>query len=114
MHVAHASVHHWLAAGKEINHLRGLVLLANVYAAAELPEGAVRYAEQALAQSEAAGETQSAFDRATTLACAARAHASAKNNSRARQFLTLAQQAAAKLDADDRTVFDRLCPKPSC
>ncbi|MFN0019032.1 MAG: hypothetical protein ACKVP0_12280 [Pirellulaceae bacterium] len=30
LHVAHASVHHWLAAGNAMNQLRGVVLLANV------------------------------------------------------------------------------------
>src|SRR5687768_9557039 len=34
LHAAHASVHHWLAAGNELNRLRGMVLLANVYASA--------------------------------------------------------------------------------
>jgi hypothetical protein len=110
LHAAHASVHHWLAAGNELNRLRGMVLLTNVYASAGLPEGAVRFAEQAIALSNAAGETQSAFDRATALAAAARAHAVAKKDEQAGHFLQLARQAAEKLEADDRAVFDQLCP----
>lgn len=111
LHAAHASVHHWLAIGNDLNHLRGMVLLANVHAGAGLAEGAARYAEQALALSEAAGETQSAFDRATALAAAARAYLLSGQGDRGKQFLGLAQQAAAKLDADEQPVFDQLCPK---
>ena len=111
LHSAHASVHHWLAAGNELNRLRGMVLLASVYAAAGLPEGAVRYAELALAMSEAASETQSAFDRATTLAAAARAYSISGDAAQAKEFLDLAQLAATKLDADEQPVFDQLCPK---
>lgn len=43
LHAAHASVHHWLAVGNELNRLRGMVLLANVYAGAGL---AVRLARR--------------------------------------------------------------------
>lgn len=111
LHAAHASVHHWLAAGNELNQLRGLVLLANVYAGAGLGEGAVRYAEQALSLSTVADETQSVFDRATTLAAASRAYSVSEDLALASEFFTLAQQAAAKLDAEDRKVFDQLCPK---
>ena len=110
LHVAHASVHHWLAAGNQLNHLRGMVLLANVYASAGLPEGARLYADKALVLSAAAGETQTPFDRATTLAAVARAHSIAGDKVLAKEFLDLAQQAAAKLDADERPVFDQLCP----
>lgn len=111
LHVAHASVHHWLAAGNELNHLRGLVLLANVYASASLPEGARLYADKALVLSAAAGETQTPFDRATTLAAVSRAYLVAGDQVRAKEFFALAQHAAEKLDADERPVFDQLCPK---
>ncbi len=111
LHAAHASVHHWLAAGNELNRLRGMVLLANVYAGAGLPEGASRYAELAIALSKAAGDSQTAFDRATTLAAASRAYLVAGEAARAKEFLDLAQHAAAKLDTDERPVFDQLCPK---
>ena len=111
IHAAHASVHHWLAAGDLLSHLRGIVLLANVYAGAGLSECALRYASRALALSDQAGETQTTFDRATALACAARAHFVAENREEMQQFLQLAHQVADKLDADDRAVFDGLCPK---
>jgi hypothetical protein len=111
LHAAHASVHHWLAVGNDLHRLRGMVLLANVYAGAGLAEGALRYAEHALALSDAAAETQSPFDRATALAAASWAHAVSGDEARSRQFLDLAQQAAARLDPDERLVFDRLCPK---
>ena len=111
LHAAHASVHHWLAAGDDLNRLRGMVLLANVYAGASLAEGAVRFAEQALSLSNSAGETQSAFDRATTLAAASRAHSVSGDGARANEFFALAQQAAEKLEPDERAVFDQLCQK---
>jgi hypothetical protein len=111
LHAAHASVHHWLAAGNELNHLRGMVLLANVYASAGLAEEAARYSEQALALSASAGDTPSAFDRATVQAAACRASLLRGDRIRAKQFFDFAQQAAENLDADDRPVFDQLCPK---
>jgi hypothetical protein len=111
LHAAHASVHHWLAAGNDLNRLRGMVLLANVYASAELAEGAIRFARQALSLSNAAGETQSAFDRATALAAATRAYSVSGDRARANEFFALAQQAAEKLEPDERPVFDQLCPK---
>ncbi|MBC7854950.1 MAG: hypothetical protein IAF94_16075 [Pirellulaceae bacterium] len=110
LHSAHASVHHWLAVGNELNRLRGMVLLANVYAGEGLSEGAVRYAELALALSEAAGEAQSPFDRATTLAAASRAYSLSGERENAQRFRALARQSAEKLEADDRPVFDQLCP----
>jgi hypothetical protein len=87
------------------------VLLANVYAGAGLPEGARLYADKALLLSAAAGETRTPFDRATTLAAVARAYSVSGDRVRAKEFLDLAQQAATKLDADERPVFDQLCPK---
>jgi tetratricopeptide (TPR) repeat protein len=111
LHAAHASMHHWLAVGNELNHLRGMVLLANVYAGAGLAEEAIRYAEQALALSDAVGDAQSAFDRATVQAAASRAYLLCGDAAHARAFFGLAQQAAEQLDADDRQVFDQLCPK---
>jgi len=111
LHAAHASVHHWSAVGDDLNRLRGMVLLANVYAGASLAEGATRFAEQALSLSNAAGETQSAFDRATTLAAASRAHSVSGDGARANEFFALALQAAEKLEPDERAVFDQLCPK---
>ena len=112
LHAAHASVHHWLAVGNDLNRLRGMVLLANVYAGAGFVEGAVRYAEQAIALSDAAGETQTPFDRATALAAAARAYAMSGDHDKARRFFDLAQHAAENLAADERPVFDQLCPRP--
>lgn len=110
LHAAHASVYHWLAVGDDLNRLRGMVLLANVHAGAGLAEGAVLYAERALALSDAAGETQSPFDRATTLAAAARAYALSGPQERAKECVASARQTAEKLDAEDRPVFEQLCP----
>lgn len=111
LHAAHASVHHWLAAGNDLNRLRGMVLLANVYASAELADGARHFADKAQTLSNAAGDTQTPFDRATTLAAGSRAYAITGDKSLAKEFFDLAQQAATMLEADDRRVFDQLCPK---
>jgi len=110
IHAAHASVHHWLAAGNAVNHLRGMILLANVYAGAQNAENALRYARRALELSEDAGQTQSAFDRATAFACAARAHLVAGDRDESRRLAHLARHAAESLEADDRAVFAQLCP----
>ncbi|MFN0019031.1 MAG: hypothetical protein ACKVP0_12275 [Pirellulaceae bacterium] len=45
------------------------------------------------------------------MAAAARAYSVSGDSARAKEFLDLAQQAAAKLEADERPVFDQLCPK---
>ena len=110
IHAAHASVYHWLAVGDKLNRLRGMVLLANVYAGAGLAESAVRYAEQGIALSDAAGKTQTPFDRATALAAAARADLISGNGESASRFFKLAQQTAERLAADERPAFDHLCP----
>ena len=111
LHAAHASVYHWLAAGNELNQLRGGILLANVYAAAGAAERALHYAEEVLKLSDQAGDQQSPFDRATALACAARANEAAGKQAEAARFGQLARQAADKLDAEERPVFDELCPQ---
>jgi hypothetical protein len=48
------------------------------------------------------------FDRATALGCAAKAHALAGDLAQSERLRTLAQTAAAQLDDEERTVFERL------
>lgn len=110
IHAAHASVHHWLAAGNALNHLRGMVLLANVYAGAKLGEMGVRYAERALQLSEQCGETSTIFDRATAHACAARAYHVSGNEEGSLRQVKLAREIAAGLELEEQAVFEQLCP----
>ncbi|HEY8667635.1 MAG TPA: hypothetical protein VIL86_13285, partial [Tepidisphaeraceae bacterium] len=111
IHAAHAACFHWLEAGTPLNHLRAQVLLATAYAKAGLAEAAVRHAERTLSLSEEAGETQSAFDRATVHGCASCALAIAGRFDEAQVQYRLAQSAAAELeDAGEKQVFERLYP----
>src|SRR5262249_26385540 len=71
IHAAHGACYHWLHAGNLLNHLRAQCLLATAYAAAGLPEPAVRHARRCLQLSEEAGDSQTTFDRATAHGSAA-------------------------------------------
>ncbi len=109
IHAAHAAYHHWQQVGKPINQLRALSLLAYVYAAVGLGDSAQRYGEQCLELSEQGVEEQSAFDRATALACAGRAAACAGNADEADQYRQKAGEAAKAIeDKDEMQVFEKL------
>lgn len=108
IHLAHASVWHWQAAGNALNRQRGENLLATVYAAAGDGSAAVKHAERCLSLSVENAKEESPFDRATALGCAARAHALAGDTAQADRLRTLAKAAAAVLDDDDRAVFEKL------
>jgi hypothetical protein len=108
IHAAHASHWHWSEIGKPVNELRGLVLLTTAYCAAQRPEGARHFARRCLTLSRSLGEEQTAFDRATSLACSAAAARLAGDDAEAGQLHAQALVAASALDADDRAVFDQL------
>lgn len=113
IHAAHGACFHWLQVGNPLNHLRAQCLLATAYAKAGIAEGAVRHAERCLELSRQAGDTQSAFDRATAHGCAAIAFAAEGRMDAARAQHRLARAAAEQFDdPDDRPVFDRLYPTP--
>ena len=114
IHGAHAACFHWLAAGSLLNHLRAQNLLATAYVAAGLAEAAVRHAERCLALSQEAGDSQSAFDRATAHGCASAAYQLNSQADLAQQQYALAKGAADTLEeADDRALFDKLYPAPA-
>ena len=73
VHMAHAACHHWLQVGTGLNHLRAECLLATVYARLGYGDAAERHANRCLELSAEAGESQTAFDRATAHGCAGRA-----------------------------------------
>lgn len=108
IHAAHAAAIHWQAVGTPLNTQRAENLLATVYCAAQKPEPALRHAQRCLALSEQNAAEEPPFDRAIALGCAAHAHKLAGDANEAERLITLAQAAAGKLEADDRSIFDKL------
>lgn len=113
IHAAHGAYFHWLQVGNPLNHLRAECLLATAYAKAGIGEAAARHAERCLELSREAGDTQTAFDRATAHGCAGVAFAAAGRIEEAKAQYLLAFAAAERFfDPDDRPVFYRLYPVP--
>jgi hypothetical protein len=114
LHVAHAAAIHWKAIGTPLNEQRAENLLATAYLKAGRAEPALRHAQRCLALSEqnAAAGTETPFDRATALGCAACAHKLAGDTHEAERLMTLAMSESKKLDADDRPVYEKLYPMP--
>lgn len=111
LHAAHASVHHWLQIGTPVNRLRGLTLLAAVYARAGIPERAVHYGRLCACLGEEFSDPQHAFDRAAALGAAAHAHLCAGDRDQARTLYASASDACGAVEAeDDRAVFHRFFP----
>jgi hypothetical protein len=110
LHAAHASVMHWRAIGTPLNAQRGENLLATAYLRAGKAEPALRHAQRCLTLSEqnAAAGTETPFDRATALGCAAKAHELAGDAREAERLMTLASSTAEQMEADDREVFRKL------
>jgi tetratricopeptide (TPR) repeat protein len=113
IHAAHAACFHWLEAGDLLNHLRAQCLLATAYHKVGIAEAAVGHAQRCLALSGEAGDTQSAFDRATAHGCAAIAFASAGRIEDAQAEYKLALSATERFaDPSEMAVFRRLYPAP--
>jgi hypothetical protein len=112
VHAAHASVHHWLQVGTALNHQRGQCLLATAYAAAQLPEAAVRHAERCLALSRQNGAEQTPFDLATAYGSAAQAYAAMGNQAKAQALYSKSREYVAALDSADQAVFSKLYAEP--
>lgn len=110
LHAAHAAAIHWQAIGTPLHQQRAENLLATAYLKAGRAEPALRHSQRCMALSEqnSAAGTETPFDRATALMCAARAHQRAGDKNEAERLMALADAAAASLDADDRGVFDKL------
>ncbi len=110
LHAVHAAAIHWKAIGTPLNEQRAENLLATAYLKAGRAEPALRHAQRCLALSEqnAAAGTETPFDRATALGCAAHAHRLAGDANEAERLMELATAASGKLEPDDRTVFDKL------
>jgi hypothetical protein len=110
LHAAHAAALHWKAIGTPLNDQRAENLLATAYLKAGRAEPALRHAQRCLALSEqnAAAGSETPFDRATALGCAACAHKLAGDANEAERLMALAKTAGGKLDTDDRLVFANL------
>ena len=108
LHQAHASCFHWAYAGDALNHLRAYVLLATAYGRAGRHGDALHYARTTVEASDALGDAQAPFDRATALAAMANALQGAGHNAEAARWRSQALEAAALLDADERTVFEQI------
>jgi tetratricopeptide (TPR) repeat protein len=108
VHLAHAACLHWSAVGDSLHRQRALDLLAHAYAAAGRGEQAVDYAEQARRLSEQHGDKQTPFDRAEACATMAVALAAAGRRTDAEPWRSKATEASKDLDADDRSVINRI------
>ncbi len=108
-HAAHAALYHWTQVGTEVNHLRALCLLANVYSAQGAGAAALPYATKCVEMTQAHADKVNDFDWATGYECLARAYAAAGQADKAREFKQKARAAGDKLaDAEDKKVFDGL------
>jgi tetratricopeptide (TPR) repeat protein len=94
--------------GTPLHAQRAENLLATAYLKAGQIEPALVHAERGLALSEQNGDTQTTFDRATTLAAAAKAKNLAGKGSEALPLIMQALAEADKLDEQERGVFDKL------
>lgn len=108
IHAAHAAALHWLAVGTPLNAQRAENLLATAYLKAGQAEPALVHAQRGLALGEQNGSDQTPFDRATTLAAAAKANNLAGHGAAALPLIMQALAEADTLTNDDRAVFDKL------
>jgi tetratricopeptide (TPR) repeat protein len=105
---AQAAAVHWRGVGTPLHLQRAENLLATAYLKAGQAEAALAHAQRGLALSEQNGSVQTAFDRAITLAAAAKGQNLAGDGGEALRLIMLAVEEADKLDADERAVFDQL------
>lgn len=109
VHLAHAACMHWKEVGTSLNHQRAQILLTSVYAHLGYADAAMRHAKRTLDLCEGNGDEQTTYDRASSYECAARAHACAKEISRAKELKQTAIELAKQLDdAEEKEVFDKL------
>jgi hypothetical protein len=104
VHVAHASLWHWLQCGDVENEQRGEWLVSHVYAVIGRAEPAVFHALRCLEITEAAG--LQGFDRAYAYEAMGRALALA-NDETAAEWRARAEAAGAEIaDPEDRAIFE--------
>jgi tetratricopeptide (TPR) repeat protein len=108
IHAAHAAATHWQVVGTPLNAQRAENLLATAYLRAGQAEPALVHAERGLELGEQNGESQTTFDRATTLAAAAKAKNLAGKGREALPLIMQALAEADKLNDEERALFDKL------
>ena len=104
VHVAHASLWHWLQCGEIENEQRGEWLVSHVYAVIGRGEPAMFHARRCLEITEAAG--LQGFDRAYAYEAMARALA-LEDDPSAADWRARAEQTGAEIaDPEDRAIFE--------
>ena len=106
IHMAHASVHHWLAAGKAPNWAIGEWQVSRVYAVLRRPEPALYHAKRCFAVCRKAGLRD--FYLAYACEALTRAFLVAGRRREARRFFELAKRAGKAIkEEDDRKLFEQ-------
>jgi hypothetical protein len=106
IHMAHASVYHWLVAGRAPNWAIGEWQVSRVYAVLRRPEPALFHAKRCFAVCRKAGLRD--FYLAYACEALARAFLVAGRRRDARKFFELAKRAGQAIEEDDdRELFER-------
>jgi hypothetical protein len=105
VHAAHASRHHWGAAGEPVHWARGEWQCSRVYAVLGRPEPALHHAERCLALT--AQHDLGAFDTGAAHEAIARSYLVAGDPARTAEHVALARAESARItDAEDREILD--------
>jgi hypothetical protein len=103
IHAAHASRHHWAAAGTGANLARGEWQISRVYVTLGRGEPALYHASRCLAYCEASPDDIADWDIPYAHEALARAHMTAGNDAEAKRQAERARELAAQVaDKDDR------------
>jgi hypothetical protein len=104
LHAAHASRFHWGEIGTPLEFERGEWQISRVYAVLSRPQAAIHHAQRCLALCEA--HQIGDFDLAFAYEALARAYAVAGEAAKSREYVSLAEQAAAGIeDQGNREYF---------
>ena len=104
IHLAHASLYHWLQVGTPLNEQRGEWMLARVYTILKDKVRALHYAERCLYLTEKHDIDD--FDLAYAYEAMARANALNKVTNSFQKYFELAKQTADQIrDADDKELL---------
>ena len=106
IHAAHASRHHWAAAGTAANLARGEWQVSRVYATLGRGEPAVYHARRCLAYCEANPRELEDWDLPYAYEALARAHLVAGQQEQAREYAERARELAERVeDEEDRELL---------
>ncbi|SDR18520.1 hypothetical protein [Pseudovibrio sp. Tun.PSC04-5.I4] len=106
LHVAHASLWHWLQAGTKKNHQRGLWLVGRIHVLQGNGEAAMRYAEKTMELTETNKEDMAEYDHAYAHELLARATLLAGDQSKAAALYERAARLGQLIDGEqNRKIF---------